>query len=151
MFKGLIKYFILILLIPVMLNAQKDWERWSKAEIDYGLTVQPDPQYSISSRSVGAFFLSSLKMSYDFLISDLDGDNCPFHPTCSAFFIQSVRETNFLKGSLMFADRFMRDTNVFKRSPYYPLYKSGRLYDPVRNYKLNIDDVKYFPRDVVVK
>lgn len=142
--------FTALLLMPYLSYAQNDWQRWSKADISYEHERLGEQSYFISSRSVNSFLLTSLKATYSFFISDLDGDNCPFHPTCSTFFIRSVQETNFFKGSLMFADRFTRDTNIFKRIPYYPLHKSGRLYDPVHNYTLRINDIKYYPRDIIV-
>ncbi len=94
--------------------------------------------------------MGSLKWGYSFFISDHDGDNCPFYPTCSEFFVQAVRETNFFQGFFMFADRFTRDTNLLKGMKHYPLHVSERFYDPVCNYKLEFGEIKYFPSTVVI-
>lgn len=76
-------------------------------------------------------------MGYWFFISDLDGDNCPFTPTCSSFLLQSVKETNVIQGALMFGDRFMRDANIFGREEHYPVIKENHYFDPVVNYFLD--------------
>ena len=87
--------------------------------------------------------LSSLRNIYYFFISDLDGDNCPFYPTCSAFFIQSIKETDLFIGGLMFADRFTRDLNLLKGINHYPIKKSGKFFDPPYNYTLNSQKIKF--------
>ena len=132
-------------------DAQTDWQRWGKAEVSYEIETTTSPTARISHSGVGSFFVSAFQVGYTYLFSNYDGDNCPFYPTCSAFFVQSVKETNLLKGFLMFADRFTRDTNMFKRYPHYPMYKTGRLFDPVHNYKLRPKEIKIYPRDIIVK
>ena len=82
--------------------------------------------------------------AYWFFISDVDGDNCAFQPTCSSFFIDATEETNIFQGSLMFSDRLIRDTNPFKINDY-PRDKSGYYYDPAYNYTLNQRRIKYLP------
>lgn len=37
---------------------------------------------------------------YQWTLSPLLGRNCRFHPTCSAYFIESVRKHGAIKGSL---------------------------------------------------
>ena len=150
----LTKQFLLILFslfLTVNICAQKEWQKWNKAEVSYEIETIPSSSVRFSRSGVGSFLLSTFQVGYTYLFSNYDGDNCPFHPTCSAFFIQSVKETNLFKGSLMFADRFTRDTNFFKRYPHYPIYKTGRLFDPVTNYKLLTKEIKIYPRDFVVE
>jgi len=126
--------------------AQTDWSRWQKAEVNYSTEVKGNHNHGSSYT-----YLSILKDGYSFIISDLDGDNCPFYPTCSSFFVESVSETNFIKGTLMFADRFTRDSNLFKTHEHYPVHSSGRLYDPTHNYKLNDSSVIFYSREEIVK
>ncbi len=129
--------------------AQTDWVRWQKVEVDYTLETQgvEGVNNSVSSSSV----LSILKVGYSVLISDLDGDNCPFYPTCSSFFVESVNQTNLIKGTLMFVDRFTRDSNLFKTHEHYPTHVSGKLFDPAYNYQLNTATIIYYPREELVK
>ena len=141
---------IISLLLCASLSAQPERERWTKAEVSYKLPAPASRIYRISTNSIGSTLETGFMFTYKFFISDLDGDNCAFHPSCSNFFVEAVRETNFIKGSLMFGDRFMRDTNFLKRKGYYPMHISGRLYDPVQNYKLNKSDVIYYPREILV-
>lgn len=123
----------IVLFLSASLFAQSDWQRWEKKSVEYQIH-QAEHSQIVSTESPS--FLSFMKQGYSFLISDLDGDNCPFYPTCSAFFVQSVNRTNFITGVLMFADRFTRDSNLFKSKTHYPRYINGKLYDPVENYLL---------------
>ena len=124
----------LILLLANINFAQTDWKKWEKAEIDYSINKNSIVISQIDNENKTG--LSLLKDGYSFFISDVDGDNCPFYPTCSSFFVSSVSETNILQGTLMFADRFTRDSNLFKAHNHYPIYKSGKLFDPIENHLL---------------
>jgi len=141
---------VICLLLCSSLSAQPERERWTKAEVSYKLPPPASRIYRISTSSFGSTVETSFMFTYKFFISDLDGDNCAFHPSCSNFFVESVRETNIFKGALMFGDRFMRDTNFLKRNGYYPRHRSGRFYDPVHNYTLNKSEVIYYPREILV-
>jgi len=128
------KYTILIyLFILNSVFAQTDWDYWSKVETNYSINNnetkpnQPEKETTL---------LSVFKDGYSFFISDLDGNNCPFYPTCSSFFINSVAKTNIFQGTLMFADRFTRDSNLFKSHSHYTLHSSGKFYDPIENHLL---------------
>jgi putative component of membrane protein insertase Oxa1/YidC/SpoIIIJ protein YidD len=116
--------------------------KWEAKQISYELPITHLHEYTIDKSSFGMTILSSFRNIYYFFISDLDGDNCPFYPSCSAFFIQSVKETNILNGGLMFADRFTRDLNLLKGMNHYPIYKSGKFFDPPFNYTLNSQKIK---------
>ncbi|MDR3608995.1 MAG: membrane protein insertion efficiency factor YidD [Ignavibacteriaceae bacterium] len=147
----MIKLFVLICLGMQVLFAQTDWEKWGKADIPYTInsgTVSRN--YSIGSDNPGQIILKSLVIGYWVIISDVDGDNCPFSPTCSSFFLQSVKETNIVQGTLMFADRFTRDMNTFGRLSHYPISRNRHLYDPPTLYTLDKDKIKYIPAGVIV-
>ena len=140
---------LLFIITAVSINAQSDWERWGAKEVSYELPQLEKKIYYFDRSSFINSSMSLLKNTYYFLISDLDGDNCPFHPTCSNFLVQSVKETNIFQGVLMFADRFTRDLNLFKKG-HYPFYKNGRYYDPVENYKLSSNEIKVIPSNQIV-
>ena len=142
--KILLVFFIMVNFV----TAQVDWVKWGKTEKSF---YDESISNSINNKNENSFLiLLLLKESYSFFISDLDGDNCPFYPTCSNFFVASVTETNIIKGSLMFADRFTRDTNLFKSSEHYARHSSGRLYDPINNYLLTDTTIIYYPRNKIV-
>ncbi|MBU2492186.1 MAG: membrane protein insertion efficiency factor YidD [Bacteroidetes bacterium] len=146
----MIRLIIIILIITaVSVNAQTDWQRWSAEEISYELKQTEKSTSNFYGSGFISSSVSALKNTYKFLISDLDGDNCPFHPSCSNFFQQSVYETNIFQGALMFADRFTRDLNIFKKGKY-PQYKSGKYYDPVNNYKLSANEIIIIPSNQIV-
>ena len=140
-----ISLFIIVVL-TINVAAQTDWNRWKKAEVDYSIKLVGTDREDSSSST-----LTILEDGYSFLISDLDGDNCPFYPTCSSFFVESVSETNIVKGTLMFADRFTRDSNLFKTHEHYPTHVSGKFYDPTYNYLLMDSSIIYHSREKFVK
>jgi len=125
------------------LLSQPDSERWEAKQTLYELPETYLHDYTIDKSSFGMTLLTSFRNIYYFFISDLDGDNCPFYPTCSSFFIQAVKETNIFNGGLMFADRFTRDLNLLKRKDHYPISKSGKFFDPPYNYTLNSQKIKF--------
>jgi putative component of membrane protein insertase Oxa1/YidC/SpoIIIJ protein YidD len=125
--------------------------KWQKAEPSYeNPTKKTQREYSFEADNPGEFILKSLTNAYWFFISDVDGDNCPFHPTCSTFFLQSTKEKNILQASLMFFDRFTRDMNIAKGLDHYPKFSDGHFYDPPQNYTLNQVRVKYLPPAFIV-
>ncbi len=142
---------IFLFLFNLILQAQSDWERWEAVELPYRISGNEPGGISFDDSNVGTLLLSSAKNAYSFFISDLDGDNCPFHPSCSNFFVQGVKETNILQGILMFADRFTRDSNFLKGRTNYSLHISGKLFDPVSNYKLDSQSVSYNPHYLLIK
>ena len=109
---------------PQSYNSQQDpgsadWQKWGKENYSYRIPEdQQQRNYSLKNENTCGTILKSFADIYWFFISDVDGDNCSFNPTCSAFFVQAVKETNILQGTLMFADRFTRDLNLFKLNHY---------------------------------
>jgi len=145
------KFIMVLILLTGIVSAQTDWVKWKKTDVEYEIPIHPQHSYSIDDSGVGSIILSGLQTSYSFLISDVDGDNCPFYPTCSSFYVRSIKETNIFKGTLMFADRFTRDSNLFKGKTHYPIHSSGRYYDPTYNYYLDQNEVRFYSRDKIVE
>ncbi len=134
--------YIFLFSIPFNLNAQTDWMRWETKQVSYELPSHQNHNYTLDKSSFGMTLFSVLRNTYYFFISDLDGDNCPFEPSCSAFFVQSIKETSIFKGTLMFSDRFTRDLNFFKGTGHYPLLTSRKFSDPAYNYTLHSEKIK---------
>ena len=133
------------------LIAQTDWVRWGKADYSYQQKDIPiHSNYSINTPNLGRAALKTVADAYWILISDVDGDNCSFNPTCSNFFVQAVEKTNIIQGTLMFFDRFTRDMDVFGKLGQYPRVPDGHFYDPVSLYTLNPGMIKYIPPPAVV-
>lgn len=127
------KYF-LILLFLLPLYSQIETQKWQAKEVDFNIEQLPEKEYNLVTSDISSLLISSAQIAYYKLFSEYDGDNCPFYPSCSAFFVESVRETNLITGSLMFADRFTRDLNLFKSYQSYPMHSMGKFYDPVYKY-----------------
>ena len=133
------------------LLSQTDWERWGKPDFSYEVrTDNTQRNYNISGDNAGEIILKTAATGYWLFISDVDGDNCPFNPTCSSFFLQSVKETNIIQGTFMFADRFTRDMDIFGRTSHYPIAKNKHFYDPPTLYTLDKSKIKYIPAGVAV-
>lgn len=138
--------FLLLILIPTSAFCQIDELKWQKADISYQKqSHHTERDYSFEAEDAGEFLKKSLANTYWFFISDVDGDNCPFSPSCSSFLLQSVSETNLFQGSLMFFDRFTRDINLAKGRNHYPRVQSGHFYDPPLNYTLSESKINYLP------
>ncbi len=152
MIKSKVKIVLLIIFISTSAFCQLENLKWKKADLPY---EKPNNfrhrNYSFEFIDVGDFLKKSVAYTYWFFISDFDGDNCPFRPTCSAFLMQSVEETNIAQGMLMFFDRFTRDMNLYKGHNHYPRVKSGHYYDPPYNYNLNQNKIKYLPSTYIVE
>jgi len=150
------KYFYKVIFINLLLCMyhfpQTDYEKWSKTEISYEMnSTNRDREYSLKGNNAGEVVMRTFVNAYWFFISDVDGDNCPFQPSCSSFFKESVKMTNIFQGTLMFADRFTRDMNFFDRYEHYPRHISGRFYDPPELYVLDEKNISFIPPPVVVK
>lgn len=140
----------IFLFTQLILFPQNDWDKWDKINADYTIKDFPGKRdYSFKSDNAGEFLIKSAANAYWFFISDVDGDNCPFKPSCSSFFVDAVKETNIFQGSLMFFDRFTRDINVFKTGKYARV-KSGYYYDPAILYTLSGDKINYIPPNEIV-
>ncbi len=147
------RFFIIICLIySIKIYSQSDWIKWGKANYSYQIKDNfQHRDYSLDYQNPERFVIKSLADTYWLFISDVDGDNCSFNPTCSNFFLQSVEKTNIIQGSLMFFDRFTRDMDILGKVGNYPRVSDGHFFDPPSLYLMNQDSVKYSPPSFVVK
>jgi len=146
------KYLLtVILLMTVTVNSQTDWVRWEKSDVSYQIKDNYlDREYDLSIKSASDIIVKPVINAYWFFISDVDGANCPFQPSCSSFLVQSIRETNPFQGVVMFFDRFTRDTNVFGRDEHYPKYGKRHFYDPITLYTLDTNKIKFIPANTFI-
>jgi putative component of membrane protein insertase Oxa1/YidC/SpoIIIJ protein YidD len=146
------KYFLFVLIFfQLSIYSQTDWVRWEKSDPIYRLKSDYlEREYNLSIESVSDVIVKPVMNAYWFFISDVDGANCPFHPSCSSFLVQSIKETNPFQGVMMFFDRFTRDTNIFGRLEHYPRYGNNHFYDPVTLYTLDEKKIKYLPTKAYV-
>jgi len=143
--------FFIILLLTTSAFCQVENLKWQKAYFSY---ENPDNirerNYTFESSNAGEFIKKSFVNAYWFFISDVDGDNCSFSPTCSSFFMDATAETNIFQATLMFSDRLTRDLNPVKRDNY-PRDKNGHYFDPANNYTLNQGRINYLPPAFIVE
>jgi putative component of membrane protein insertase Oxa1/YidC/SpoIIIJ protein YidD len=145
------KLFLILLFLTTTAFCQIENLKWQKADISYEKSnKQTHRDYSFEADNPGELIAKSLTNAYWFFISDVDGDNCPFRPSCSSFLLQSVNEINIFQASLMFFDRFTRDMNIAKGEEHYPKVSAGYFYDPPQNYTLNQGRIKYLPPAFIV-
>ncbi len=131
-----------LFIFNISIIGQTDWHRWKASDFTYRNDIGENNVVSADTSSAGIEVVSFFQNAYYFLFSNYDGDNCPFYPTCSHFFVEAVKATNIIQGALMFADRFTRDTNFFKSHSQYKIISNGRLFDPVYLYVLDMSKIK---------
>lgn len=91
--------------------------------------------YSLTGASLSETAVKPFLIAYWIFIADADGDLCPFEPSCSAFFLQGLKKTNLAEATLLFADRFTRDANIYNRFERYRFdYRAVKFLDPVERY-----------------
>lgn len=145
------KFFFILLFISTTVFCQLDNFKWQKADYSYEKPDNFIPRnYSFKAENAAEFVTKSFTNAYWFFISDVDGDNCPFRPSCSVFFLESIKETNIFQASLMFFDRFTRDMNLAKGHYHYPRVRTGYYYDPSKNYTLSEEKIVYLPPAFIV-
>ena len=66
---------------------------------------------------------------YKYVISPLIGNNCRYLPTCSDYFIDSLNEFGFIKGSYMGAKRLLSCHPI-------KFLGGGEGYDPIEKKKV---------------
>ena len=134
----------------VSIFPQNENVKWGKADYSYAIPAKNNARdYSINEKGMGNILLKSAADAYWIFISDEDGDNCSFNPTCSHFLVLSIHQTNLVQGTLMFFDRFTRDMDIYKLN-HYPRVRDGHYYDPPSLYSLNTKKIKYLPPSEVV-
>ncbi len=131
-----------IILLTSFLFGQNEISHWSGRTPDYRIKVNHNSELKSDATGLQVKLVRGFQSLYHSLISDYDGNNCPFTPTCSAFFVEAVRETNLFQGALMFADRFTRDLNFIERNKYRRT-ENGRLIDLPENYELNRSKINF--------
>ena len=145
LFKKLKVAVVAVLIFCFTASAQSEKEKWDKAGYSFSKkTISASRDYSLNGRVIDIPVKVLLDV-YWALVSEPSGDVCPYTPSCSNFFLQSVQQSNIIRGSLMFFDRFTRDMNVVNRLQRYPVAKNGKLYDPVCNYLLKPEKLIYIP------
>ena len=65
------------------------------------------------------------------VISPIDGDRCPMHPSCSNYGIQAIQKHGFILGTVMIADRLIRERDEVDYAPRVRINGRWRYFDPV--------------------
>ncbi len=96
--------------------------------------AQMNYKHNIDNRYV-ANVLRSFFSFYQHHISPMDGPKCPFYPTCSAYAQQALKRYGALWGTLMMADRLIREYPGMERANRYDMIFKGiwRYYDPIHH------------------
>lgn len=139
------KVIMAVFILQSLIFAQTDWTRWEAKSVSYEMKSEKKFTSVVSVSGSSGKLISAARSVYKFFISDLDGDNCPFYPSCSQFYVDAVNETNLIRGTLMFIDRFTRDINFFKGWNSYPIHASGKFFDPAYNYTLDYRKINFQP------
>ena len=82
------------------------------------------------------FVASGIFLFYKSFFSSQDGNHCVFHPSCSEYAIQSIKEKGFLIGVVDAMDRLSR-CNKLSPEKYNQFENTSMFYDPVWNSNKN--------------
>lgn len=80
-------------------------------------------QYIGQSSNPLEFIFSTLFVGYKYLLSSQDMGSCVFHPSCSVYGIESIREKGIIIGTINTFDRLTR---------CHPFASANYLYDPLK-------------------
>ena len=132
--------FFLMLFSGISINSAQTSSELTQAISIYDLIPEASPvtfqrpektvlhEYGFTGTDAGTLITESFLHLYWITFSDVDGEHCPFSPSCSEYLRITVRESGLIEGMLKFADRFTRDVTPIKTG-LYPV-KHGKLYDP---------------------
>lgn len=124
------KIFIFIILFALPLLPQA----WQPNRVDWSEELPVKKKYYELSGSVAEVSFKILVNGYSLFISEPDGENCPFDPSCSRFFIESLKQTNVFEAVLLASDRLIRDTSFGNKYKHYHTDIFGKLIDPPSRY-----------------
>ena len=94
--------------------------------------IESAVQHDTIIRSEYELVVFALLRFYKEYISSHDWGSCVYNPSCSDYFVESIRTEGFAKGLLNGIDRIMRCTN--HASGYFTEKdKNNLIIDPVRN------------------
>ncbi len=140
--------FLILFLFSFCTLYSQETSRWGAAAKPYpSLPVNHKGPITFDIDDPASLPVDAFIFIYRHGISEHDGDNCPFHPSCSSFLLDAVKSEGLITGGLMFWDRFTRDVNIYNRKDKYTIHSSGRFYDPPFYYSSsrNIYNYESFP------
>ena len=79
-------------------------------------------------------FSTGLIRLYQKYISTQDRPACNFLPSCSRFGMGAIQKYGFFRGTLLTADRLLRDNGIMMHTHYLFDEASGKYLDPVEAY-----------------
>ncbi len=130
---------IVLLTLMCQMAIAADWEpaRWPPPEPGVYTGPPETPQEQ--------GLLNRMYHWYHERISSRDGARCPYYPTCSAYALLAYRTHGAIVGTMLVADRFLREYPWMHKFRHYPIvtpHGVPRFYDPVppRSRKSNQDE-----------
>jgi len=109
-------------------------QQWKAVDVDYAEEMPVKKKYYEIKGDVPEIVFKVLVNGYRLFISDPDGENCPFSPSCSRFFVEALGKTNLIEAVLLTSDRLIRDTSFDNKYKHYHIDRFGYLIDPPLRY-----------------
>ena len=101
-------------------------ESFSEAPSNFTISQSKRKKESLLSKP----FIKGLRFFQD-VISPVDGDRCPMHPSCSEYGIRALRKHGFFLGSLMIVDRLFRERDERQYAPKMIVNGKWKYFDPL--------------------
>lgn len=100
------------------------------AESVFELDEKQKYTFELSDENELQYSTKLLFATYKNFFSSQDQQACNFHPSCSVYAMESIKEHGFTKGSLYAFDRLTR-CHPLNREAYSVHEETGLLYDPI--------------------
>lgn len=131
-----ILYILLIFTTSIYSQSSTDFQLLNQNAIDINPRKQKvKEEYKenlANNKSELQYLISGLFFIYKDFFSSQDFNHCVFHPSCSVYCIESIKQKGFIKGGIKTFDRLAR-CNGFSNHKYEKDYQRKRLLDPVEN------------------
>jgi len=124
----LITILIIIIIVPNSLLYSQNYITNNYKNL-FNVTNNSEIKTNFTNETDG--FVLELFFFYKKYISSQDGNHCPFYPSCSLYFVHSIKKHGVLIGVFETFDRLTR-CNPNRRNQYMEYEKSGLMYDPVK-------------------
>lgn len=131
-FRGLIcmiACFLVVISSKGQVILENDFSDFEKYQIGNSVPKPDYDEIKQTSNTYGLVF-TGLFLFYKKFMSSQDSGNCPFHISCSEYFIKSVHYKGVFTGVLNGMDRYTR-CNGFNMEIYKLNHKTHRFDDPL--------------------
>lgn len=132
--KHIMKAFLIsiFLIIGQITYAQSNFRAPWKNKFEHRLSNKGKNSNNANNKILNNLYVSILPFFfYQYLLSPIDGRDCPSFPSCSEYALISVRKYGLGLGSLFTADRLLHEADEIHLAPLILTDRGIKCYDPI--------------------